>query len=579
MRMKAGSLRKMDRGMSGKFVASGLAALAMLLAGTGSAKAAEGAELVFESGGRIMSVKADGTGRVNLTPGREPDSYLDVESEPVVSPDGERIAYIDHIQPDQGRSFRQLVITNRNGRNRKVLLDSRDYPRDGAPFAVDWLGNTQLMAVDYFGSDRKHRFIVTRIVAVRVDGSGQKVQYRRIYRGTRDSTVDGIDVSPDRRFVLIDSSSGNWTPSLEIMDRRTGKVRTVRRKADNGTWSPDGSMIAFDSEETFVRRHCEFGDCWGDSKIFLMGRNGKGVHRLTRGKVPGDETEAAWSPDGSRIAFTDTRNNPDMGRAGREIYTVRTDGSCLTWITNGTPASTNPSWGPETDGSTEPARCGENNLKPAIDLLPEADPLVNGEPITWPRLWLGPIFQGRGQTESPDDGRELLYQDCVRFRAADCRSPVYGISSDDVCLSWVQQLNGFGQIGRVLFRRGALVFLPSDRASASESIVLTGGQAVMVSPTRRGSGRRLPVSVHLKVIDGLRQVGEASADSDLEPPVLDSTMPVRAKRVARAVERGSVASAAANLKMGRAEVRGWLRIHRALDGNGPFETTSCKGWL
>jgi len=268
-----------------------------------------------------------------------------------------------------------------------------------------------------------------------------------------------------------------------------------------------------------------------------------------------------------------------MGSAGREIYTVRTDGSCLTWLTNGTPASTNPAWGPETDRSTDPSRCGDNDLKPAVELIPDAHPLVNGTPITWPRLWLGPVFQGRGQTEYPDDGRELLYQDCVRYRSADCSSPAFGVSSDDVCLRWVQQLNSFGLIGRVAFRRGALVFLPSAKKSASESIVLTGGQAVMISPTRRGSGGRVPISAHLNAIDALRPVGEPDAQSDLEPPVIDRTMPVRSNRVARLVKAGSVASAARKLRMGRAEVRGWLRIHRALEENGPLRTTSCRGWL
>ncbi len=62
-------------------------------------------------------------------------------------------------------------------------------------------------------------------------------------------------------------------------------------------WSPDGTRIAFTSTSTSGR------------DIAILDRRDGSVRRLT--DDPGDEYEPTWSPDGSQIAFASNRDNTD----------------------------------------------------------------------------------------------------------------------------------------------------------------------------------------------------------------------------------------------------------------------------
>jgi Tol biopolymer transport system component len=80
----------------------------------------------------------------------------------------------------------------------------------------------------------------------------------------------------------------------------------------------------------------------GISDLFTIAADGSAAARIKR---PGDEIEAAWSPDGSKIAFSATPG-PD---APYEIWVENADGSGLKRLTNHKAFSTAPAWSP--DGS------------------------------------------------------------------------------------------------------------------------------------------------------------------------------------------------------------------------------------
>ena len=94
-------------------------------------------------------------------------------------------------------------------------------------------------------------------------------------------------------------------------------------------WSPDGSKIAFRS----VRD--------GNTEIYVMNADGSGEVNLTN--TSSQEANPAWSPDGSRIAF-------DSFRGGNhDIYVMNADGSGQVNITNDAAFDEEPAWSP--DGS------------------------------------------------------------------------------------------------------------------------------------------------------------------------------------------------------------------------------------
>jgi serine/threonine protein kinase len=147
------------------------------------------------------------------------------------------------------------------------------------------------------------------------------------------------------RIAFASTRSGLPQIYLVNMD---GTGLTALTAMENGAcqpaWSPDGSQIVFISP---CRVRSEFYDAayYRDSSLYLINSDGTDLRPLTN--IPGSDFEPAWSPDGTRIAFTSLRD----GR--REIYVLTVESRAVVRLTTssggGLEGSSQPAWSPSGD--------------------------------------------------------------------------------------------------------------------------------------------------------------------------------------------------------------------------------------
>jgi Tol biopolymer transport system component len=202
-----------------------------------------------------------------------------------------------------------------------------------------------------------------RIAAVGIDG-GEVTHLSENYLRAEDPawSMDG------RRLAYV--TTGIDSQQLSTVDLETRQLRHVidffGRLADP-TWSADGTKIAFAGRGY---QGVLGGGSW-DLATVVPGAKNKEIEPLL--VTNGDDEAPAWSPDGTRIAFT------RPGDEGDKVWTIGPDGGSETLLATAVDTSLEPdlAWAP--DGTALLVSDGTWIYR--VEVVPSGDPRDNVVPV------------------------------------------------------------------------------------------------------------------------------------------------------------------------------------------------------
>lgn len=210
--------------------------------------------------------------------------------------------------------------------------------------------------------------------------------------------------TPLHGAITFDERIGSGQhPGIELAflgpDESVGRMTnaTARRLvAGDAAWSPDGGRVAFvlGGRDSWRRT--------GDGTLYVMNADGSDLHQVTRGM---GVTSPTWSPDGSRLAFV--RNQ------GTALCVIRRDGSGFQVIASDRGYYQHPRWSPAGDVIAYQSRIDTTELGGRTFTIHSDG---TGERVL-PRA----LGEGSFPSWSPD-GRRLAYADGVGIATIDLES-------------------------------------------------------------------------------------------------------------------------------------------------------------
>jgi len=223
----------------------------------------------------VTNVRRNVVGVMNVD-GSNPIALKVHGMDPVISPDGSKIAYCS-LQETQ---YSQIFVMNPDGTEQKRITNFRE----GDACAPAWSHDGKKIAFHAFALMNPPRN--PEIWVMDADGSNQKKLADR-----------GLDPawSPDNRQIAFASNREGGVFQVFAMNADGSNVKRLTKdkgEASNPAWAPDGQAIAYSAAAEGDRR-----------ALFLMAKDGSDPRRLAFSKHQ-DFCFPAWSLDGKYIAFT-----------------------------------------------------------------------------------------------------------------------------------------------------------------------------------------------------------------------------------------------------------------------------------
>ncbi len=494
----------------------------------GDASVAAGRERVaFSFGGRIYTMRPDGSGWRRLTGGKHARVFGG-DAQPTWSPDGRSLAYVRESGPNFETGHAQILLASTaspgrsravTGRERGSLLDPALSP-DGRRIAFARVTRTK-------GDG------LTSAIVVREIADGDEDELERVAATERLEGVREPAWSPDGERIAFTryglDRNYDFRPTIRVVPAGGGQSTPLVEDAQAAAWSPDGRRLAYASVRDGHGKTCGSDECSINGELYLADADGANPVRLTKNK--GNDTSFSWSSDGSRIVFSSDRSHPGYG--GGEVYSIRRNGSCLRRLTNGAPASIDPD-SYRAPGNTSSAGCRRPRSKVRVDLNTDALSRSRSPRALWLGRRFGDLLLSTAQVSRDRGGRTsslVIYDDCVRFEFRRCPHGLQ-IQQASVCSSQA----GFGVLDQSFYQHRVRSFVGHGRLlidfGQGDRSTVVGSSFVRVFP-EAGHGAVRPQL--LAALDALRPV--TGTPIPASGTALPRSLLRRLNRVARARQR------------------------------------------
>jgi dipeptidyl aminopeptidase/acylaminoacyl peptidase len=256
-------------------------------------------------------------------------------ADPQISSDGQAIAYTvkSHSLRDDKSEERIWSVPSSGGEPAPMTSEgaSSSHPRwspDGKSLAFlseRNEGKTQVWLLSRLGGEAQRLTDTPQDV----DNFVWAPDSRRLVLVLRDPTPEELDAAKERKEERIEFSDQTEKPAVMVKKHKT-----------QGPWIIDRLQFKSDEIGYLDRRR---------THLYVMDIASKGLTQVTSGDY--DDSQPAWSPDGTRLAFTSNRTADADRNYNNDIWTVDASnsdkGAHLSQVTTNPGEDNSPAWSPD----------------------------------------------------------------------------------------------------------------------------------------------------------------------------------------------------------------------------------------